>query len=531
MATRDVWHTRRRSRSATSEDTPDTIGDAAVHPHSRQDRMLALTGTLLGLVLAALASTTVLTSLPVMMHELGGDQTAYTWVVGSTLLTTTVSLAIWGKLADLFSHKKLMFAAIAVFVVASLFAGLAPDTAVLIGFRSLQGIGAGGVIAVGPVLPADLLSPRERGRYAGLISGVIGIGTIGGPVIGGIVTDTIGWRWNFYLGVPFAIAAVVLLQRSLHLPVHHRPIRIDWVGAGLISVSACALMVWVTLAGSQFDWLSPTSYVVLGGAVVCALAAAVVEAKVREPVIPHALLRNPSISHVVIASTALGVTMLAVPTFMSQYLQIARGLSASVSGMFMLSMSVATFLAASVVGHRISRTGLWKRWVVLASVALVCGLAGLSTLTVSSGLAAVSVYLLCIGFAIGVLMHNLLVVAQNCAPPHQLGAASALPAFFRQLASAMSVSILGAVLATRISAFHTAGDESELVNASVPRVGDLAEPLRGQLQTAYADGIGDLFLLCTPLGLLGLVAALVLPNTPLSSKTAVETQALDPLDT
>jgi MFS family permease len=521
--------------SVHDEQQSDTEKQESVSPpvpvHSRRDIRMALTGTLFGLVLAALASTTILTSLPIMMSDLGAGQSAYTWVVSATLLTTTVSLAIWGKLADLFSHKNLMFGAIAIFVAASLFAGLSPNAEVLIGFRALQGVGAGGLIAVGPVLLADLLSPRDRGRYAGLISGVIGVGTMGGPVIGGIITDSVGWRWNFYLGIPFAIAAVLLLQKSLHLPVHSRTARIDWLGATLIAGGASLLMLWVTMAGHQFPWGSWISISMAVGSLAFAVAVVLVERKVEEPVIPLSLLMDASISRVVIASTALGVTMLAVPTFMSQYFQIARGLSASMSGTFMLSMSLATFLAASIVGQVISRTGHWKLWVITGSVFLVLGLAGLATLNISTSLVAVSAYLVAIGFAIGVLMQNLLIVSQNCAPADQLGAATALPAFFRQLASAISVSILGAVLMARISTFqasrvHSSGGSEAASGVSVPRISELDEPLRGLVQEQYADIIGDLFLLCVPLAVVGLLATLALPNIPLRTKTAVQERDL-----
>ncbi|WP_038171099.1 MFS transporter [Tomitella biformata] len=513
------------------DDTTEAAGCSApaptFPPPTRAQVMMALAGTLLGIVLAALASTTILTSLPVMMSDLGAGQTAYTWVVTSTLLTTTISLAVWGKLADLYSHKRLMHAAIGLFVLASLCAGLSPTAEILIGFRALQGVGAGGLIAVGPVLIADLLSPRERGRYAGLISGVIGVGTMGGPVLGGLITDSIGWRWNFYLGIPFAIAAVLLLERSVHLPPKTRPARIDWLGATLISAATSVLLVWVTVAGQQFAWASWPSAAMGAAFAALLILVILVERSVPEPIIPLALMRDASILRVVIAGVALGITMIAVPTFMSQYFQIARGLSASASGMLMLSTSVATFVTATVVGQSISRTGRWKLWVVLGGAALAAGLGGLATITVGSSLITVSGYLLCIGFAVGILMQNLLVISQNCAPPEHLGAASALPAFFRQLAGTVSISVLGAVLTARLLTFQasTGVAHTDEPGTAVPRAADLEEPLRGLVQEQYADIIADLFLLCVPLAVIGLVAILTLPNIPFSTQTAVERHA------
>ncbi|MDV7352774.1 MFS transporter [Rhodococcus oxybenzonivorans] len=489
---------------------------------SRRRMLTAMVGTLLGLVLAALASTTVLTSLPVMMNELGAGQAAYTWVIVSTLLTTTISLAIWGKLCDLFSHTRLMYAAIVIFIVASLCAGLSPTAETLIGFRAVQGVGAGGLIAVGTVLLADLVSPRERGRYAGLVSGVIGVGTMGGPVLGGLITDGLGWRWNFYLGIPFAVASVILLHRTVRLPSPRGTSRIDWAGVVLVTFGAGLAMGWVTIAGDLFPWWSWQSAAMAGTAFVCAAAVIIVERRVAEPLIPLGLFADPTISRVVIASISLGVTMLTVPAFMSQYLQLSRGLTASSSGTVMLAMSVATFLTSTLLGQVISRTGRWKHWIVLGSVFLLAATVGLSTLTITTPLVLVSGYLVGIGVAIGTLMSNLQIVAQNAAPPDRLGSATALPAFFRQLASTVAISILGAVVATRVA---TRPGSAEMAGETVPDVATLAEPVRHAVQVMYADIVSDLFSWCIPLTVIGLIATVLLPNLPLRTSNAVEQRA------
>ncbi len=203
--------------------------------------LVALSGLLLGMFVSMLASTVVSTSLPVIIHDLGGDQTAFTWVITATLLTTAISTPVWGKLADRFNRKLLIQIAIVIFVLATAAAGFSQDTTTLIAFRAVQGIGAGGLAALSQVIMADIISPRERGRYMGLFGGVMALATVGGPLLGGVITDTIGWRWNFFVALPFAVAALIILQRTLHLPKHPKQkARIDYLGIVLLAAVGLA---------------------------------------------------------------------------------------------------------------------------------------------------------------------------------------------------------------------------------------------------------------------------------------------------
>src|SRR4051812_5850075 len=202
---------------------------------TRRQVLEAISGLLVGMFVAILSGTVVSTSLPRIVSDLGGDQSAFTWVITSTLLATTVSTPIWGKLADLMSRKLLVQIALGIFVIGSALAGLAQDPGTLIGFRVLQGLGAGGLTALVQVIFSDIVSPRERGRYMGILGAIMAVGTAGGPLLGGVITDSIGWRWNFYVAVPFAILALVLIQRTLHLPKRRRKVTIDYIGAALIA--------------------------------------------------------------------------------------------------------------------------------------------------------------------------------------------------------------------------------------------------------------------------------------------------------
>ena len=308
------------SRTLTREE------EAPAGAMSHRQVLEALSGLLLGMFVSILAGTVVSSSLPRIISELGGDQSAFTWVVTSTLLATTVSTPIWGKLADLLNRKLLIQLALGLFVLGSALAGFSQNPEMLITFRVVQGLGAGGLTALSQIILADIISPRDRGRYMGLFGAIMAVGTIGGPLIGGLLTDSIGWRWNFFVGVPVAILAIILLQLTLRLP--KRPtgkVRIDYLGAVLIAGGVSLLLIWVSMAGSQFEWWSWTTAWMVGGSVAMLVAAVITELLVKEPIIPLTLFKNRTFTLAVIASISVGVAMFGTSVFLSQYMQLARG--------------------------------------------------------------------------------------------------------------------------------------------------------------------------------------------------------------
>src|SRR5690554_4349071 len=253
----------------------------------------ALSGIMLGMFVSILATSVVSSSLPRIIADLEGDQAAFTWVVTATLLTTAISTPIWGKLADLVDRKLLYQLSIAIFIVATAAAGLSRNPEMLIAFRAVQGIGAGGLAALGQVIMADIISPRERGRYMGLFGGVMALATVGGPLLGGVITDTWGWRWNFYVALPVAVFALIIVQTTLRLPHREkRRVTIDYVGIVLLATSVSLLLVWVTLAGTSFEWWSLASVLMIGGALLAAVLFVVVELRTKEPLLPLSLFRN-----------------------------------------------------------------------------------------------------------------------------------------------------------------------------------------------------------------------------------------------
>ncbi|KJY18938.1 MFS transporter, partial [Streptomyces katrae] len=303
----------------------ETTSDGAPMTHSQI--MKALSGLMLGMFVAILSSTIVSNALPQIISDLGGTQSSYTWVVTAALLSMTAATPLWGKLSDLFSKKLLVQISLVVYVLGSVVAGLSQNTGMLIACRVVQGIGVGGLSALAQIVMAAMISPRERGRYSGYLGAVFAVATVGGPLLGGVITDTswLGWRWCFYVGVPFAVIALIVLQRTLHLPVVRRDVKVDWLGAFLISGAVSLLLIWVTQAGDSYDWISWTTLAMTGGAVALGLLFLLVESRASDPIIPLRLFRNKTISLASAASLFVGVAMFSGTVFFSQYFQLARG--------------------------------------------------------------------------------------------------------------------------------------------------------------------------------------------------------------
>src|SRR4051794_41574792 len=497
---------------------------------SHREVLEAMSGLLLAMFVAILSSTVVSTALPRIIGDLGGSQSSYTWVVTATLLALTVTTPIWGKLADLFDRKALVQTGLGIFVVGSVLAGLSTSMTWLIACRAIQGIGVGGLTALVQVILSDLVSPRERGRYAGYLGAVFGLGTVAGPLIGGVVTDGLGWRWCFYIGVPFAVAAFIVLQRTLHLPRRRRQARIDYAGATLIAGGVSSLLIWVSLAGQQYDWVSwQTAVLVTLGFVLC-VAAVLVMRRVREPLIPLRLFANRSVVLAVIASVAVGIAMFGTTVFLSQYMQIARGKSPTESGLLTIPMVAGLFLASTFIGRLVTRTGRYKRFLMIGATLLTAGLASMGTLDETTSLVELGAFMFVMGAGVGMLMQNLVLVVQNTVRFEDIGAGSSLIAFFRSLGGAIGVSVLGALLATHARDSIVAGlagagiDPSRLGGSAdqVPDIGALPAPVAHVVEHAYGTGVGEIFLLAAPLGLVALLAVALLREVPLGGKSGID---------
>ncbi|MBT2499451.1 MFS transporter [Agromyces sp. ISL-38] len=494
----------------------------------------ALSGLLLGMFVSMIATTVVGTSLPLIIADLEGDQASFTWVVTATLLATTVSTPIWGKLADLFNRKLLLQLALVIFVAASAIAGFSQDPGMLITMRVFQGLGAGGLAALSQIVMADIISPRERGKYAGLFGAVMAVATVGGPLLGGVITDTLGWRWNFFVGLPIAIVALILLQRTLHLP--KRPttkVSIDYLGIVLITAGVSLLLLWVSFAGNQFEWNSLESYLMVGGAALLLLVAVFVELKAKEPVIPLGLFKNRTFTLAVIASISVGVAMFGTAVFLSQYMQLARGATPTESGLLTIPMMGGLLIASTVVGGLISRRGKWKAFMVTGGALIVAGSLLLSRLHYDTDFWYVGVSMFVLGAGVGMVMQNLVLVVQNTTEVKNLGVATSAVTFFRSLGGTVGVAVMGSVLGTVVAEQIKTGigglaPEQQAVAAqtlgsgTIPTISALPDYLRVVVESAYGTGVGNVFLVAVPLAIVTLIAVILLPNTDLGTLSAIQ---------
>lgn len=498
---------------------------------TRREVLEALSGILAGLFVSILATSVVSSSLPRIITDLEGSQSGFTWVVTATLLTTTISTPIWGKLADLMDRKLLIQLALVITVVSSAAAGFSGTVGTLITMRAFQGLGAGGLTALGTVLIADIISPRERGKYMGLMGAVMGVGMIGGPLLGGVITDGPGWRWTFFVGIPFAVAAIVILQRTLHLPrTRRRTVRIDYAGAALISGGIATLLLWITFAGSSFAWASWQTAAMVGGSLLMLVAAVLVESRAAEPIIPLDLFRNRTLVLSVIASVAVGIALFGTSVFLSQYMQVARGKSPTVSGLLTVPMIAGHLLASTLGGRIVTRTGRYKKIMLVGAATLTVGLGLMGTIHYDTSFVLVGLYMVVLGVGIGLLMQNLVLATQNTLDVREVGSGTATVAFFRTLGGAVGVSALGAVLGSRVTTLLTEGltrigiDVSALGGGTgaIPDVSALPGPVRTVVESAYGDAIAELFLVAVPVALVALVAVALLREVPLGTRSGVQ---------
>lgn len=509
----------------SSTTTPSADADTMDH----RQVLKALTGLLLVLFASMTSATIVATALPRIIGSLNGSQTQYTWVVTATLLAATASTPIWGKLADLYSKKTLVQVSITIFIVGSLISGFSQDAGQLIAARAFQGLGVGGLQALVQVVIAAMIPPRERGRYNGLLGGVMALATVSGPLLGGVIADTswLGWRWCFFSCVPLSIIALIVLHRTLHLrPTRQGDVHIDYPGSVLIATGVSVLLIWVSFVGGSFAWLSWQTAVMVGAGLLLLGAALWWETRAAEPVVPLHIVRRSTPALAIVASMAVGMAMFGGSVFLGQYFQIGRGYGPTEAGLLMTPMMAGTLVSSTVAGFLITRTGKIKPYIVAGSAVLIAGLAVLAMLDHETPMLVVFAGLVLVGVGVGMAMQNLVLAVQNAVPLRDVGAASGSITFFRSLGGAVGVSVLGAVLAKQVEDGVTRG----LMRAGVPVSGGgdasnlnldaLPSPIQDIVRGAYGDATGHIFLISAGIALVGLVAAIAMK--PVTLRTSID---------
>ena len=504
--------------AATAETPP---APPAVMTH--RQIMEALTGLLAALFTAIISSTIVANALPTIMSDLNGTQTDFAWVITAALLANAATTPIWGKLADLFDKKMLVQLSIVIFVAGSVMAGLSETIPLLLTARVIQGVAMGGLTALAMAIIGSIIPPRDRGKYSGYMGAVMAVGTAGGPLLGGFIVDSpLGWRWTFFVCVPLAIVALVLLQVTLKLPHVRRAAKIDWLGSILLTSGVSLLLIWVSFAGNPdyFDWWSWQTVAMVGGGIALLALLVLVESKVPQPIIPLKIISQRTTALAILASVAVGIGMFGSSTFLGQYFQVARGASPTEAGLLSLPMIAGNLIGSVVSGQLISRTGKWKRYLMAGSVLLVGGLGLTGTIDHTTELWLTGLYTAIIGLGLGLLMQNLVLAVQNTVRASDIGTASASVAFFRSVGGAIGVSVLGAIMANRVKELATEG----LAAAGIPTSGGagtsmdlktMPEPVREIMRAAYGDATAQIFLVSAIVGLVALVAILFIKEEPL----------------
>jgi len=515
--------------------TPGLESDGTVVALSHRQILLVFSGLMLGMFLAALDQTIVGTALPTIVNSLHGLN-HMSWVVTAYLLTSTISTPLYGKLSDQFGRKGIFQFAIVVFLVGSALAGLSQNMVELIAFRGIQGLGAGGLMAMAMTIIADVVSPRERGRYQGYFGATFALSSIAGPLLGGVFTSYLSWRWIFYINIPIGIVALVVTSVVLKLPFRRQSHKIDFLGAGLMMVGVTAALLVTVWGGTQYPWTSPAIVVLALVAVAFVGAFVVWEHYAPEPILPPSLFRIGVFRTASTVSFLLSMVMFGAIIYLPLYLQLVDGVSIMVSGLLMVPLMLGLLASSIVSGQIVSRTGVYKPMPVIGSIMVIIGMVLLSHLGLHTPHLTMSLYVIILGAGMGMTMQIMILATQNAVPTDSIGTGTAAVTFFRSLGGAFGTSLFGAVFIAGLTHWIprlVPGAEAANIHVngsfsmSPAELHAFPPHVQYGILDSFVRSLHTVFLVGVPIATVMFVATLFLKQLPLRSVSGLERPSED----
>ena len=489
---------------------------------SRREVMIVLPGLLLAMLLAMLDNLIVGTALPRIVGDLGGVA-HLSWVVTAYILASTITTPFYGKLGDMYGRKTLFIAAIAIFLAGSALSGLSQSMAELIAFRAIQGLGAGGLMVGAMATLGDMVSPRERGKYMSYFMIVMMLATIGGPLVGGVITTSFSWRWIFYINLPIGGAALVYIMATLRVSSKKVRHKVDYLGGALLAVATTSIILVATWGGTQYGWGSAPIIVLALVAVASAAAFLLVERSAAEPMLPLHVFRDRNFSVTMVLTFLTGLAMFGAMTFLPLYQQTVQGASPTVSGLLLTPMMLGVTVTSMVAGQVVTKTGRYKIFPILGGGLMGLAMYLLTTLDVHTTRTTSGLIYVVLGLGLGFLMQMVSLIAQNSVQPKDMGVASSARMFFQQIGGSLGVAAFGAVFASRLTgslagAANSSGIRFKGGQIDPATVNKLPPAIRHDVFAAIAHAVQGVFYWAVPAAILTFVLAWFIKEVPLRGR-------------